>query len=130
MTLQQRLLSLCALCVFQSLLAAAPPAEPTPAVRLWEQGQDAMRADIKLPEAPRLAESKSPSRPALEIKPLAPAKSSREQANLGERSAEKIPSTPTRVPAIDLADLSFPTGDNSLTKHPLDRVPLPIMLAA
>lgn len=43
MTLRRRLLWLCALWLGGGRLGAAPPAEPSAAVRLWEQGQDAMR---------------------------------------------------------------------------------------
>ena len=43
MTLGRRLVWLCALCLFTPPLSAAPPQESSPAIRLWERGQDAMR---------------------------------------------------------------------------------------
>jgi tetratricopeptide (TPR) repeat protein len=43
MTLRHRPLWCCALWLLSAPLLAAPPVESTPAVRLWEQGQDAMR---------------------------------------------------------------------------------------
>lgn len=77
-------------------------------------GYDAMRAEIKLPESFAPAESKTPSRPALQFNSLVETKTSRAQTNSGERPAANAEAAQSLTPAIDMDDLSFPTGDNSL----------------
>ena len=69
MTLRQRLLWFCALWLFAAPLLAAPPAEPSPAVHLWEQGQNAMR-DGRIDEMLQDSRSKTPDTEMVETDDL------------------------------------------------------------